>query len=356
MLSHYRNLLLLVCSVVLLTSCWHDQPNDENGPNDDTNFNPNNITLKEVGISDLMELMDEKLIFTDSNGEIWIAPKGTYTDGASVPRLGLSVTDGRYKFEFLKAAVVHDAYCQEENESRTPEQYQSRPWQAVHKMFHEACLAGGTSESLAGTMFALVWLFGPRWDDPGRDLSEVSDEMLTSMFYSSKKWIESSEPKLTEIEAWMDKREPALIKISKLESMGLSALDRRDQTAATEVLQQADAYITDTLQKLPNDPAILNLKGQLHKNMAIKYRQLDMKNNEINELNKANDAFQKVITIEPDNPSTLSGLGSIMILRNDLGRAEAYNHKALVIDPKNPTVMRDRAQFNQLRRVRPSPQ
>lgn len=173
-------------------------------------FTPEVITLKEVEDSDLKELFDERLVFIDSSGTEWTAPKGTRTDGASVPRLALAVTDGRFDRTFLKAAVIHDAYCQEDNEAVCPIQYRSRNWRAVHRMFYEACIAGGASETVALSMFAAVWLGGPRWDDPEHSLDDVSDERLMTEYEACKAWIEEEGPTVEEVEAWMGRREQAL--------------------------------------------------------------------------------------------------------------------------------------------------
>jgi protein-S-isoprenylcysteine O-methyltransferase Ste14 len=178
-----------------------------------TGFIPEAITLRETPSSDLKELVDEQLIFLDSAGVEWIAPHGTLTDGASVPRLALWVTDGRFDNEFLKAAVIHDAYCQSDNETRCPDQYQTRPWKAVHRMFYEACLAGGTSPAKARIMFAAVWLGGPRWNDPERNLDQVPDEVLQAEFEACKKWMEEKDPTVEEVEAWMEKREKKLLAV-----------------------------------------------------------------------------------------------------------------------------------------------
>ena len=83
-------------------------------------------------------------MFVDAMGHAWTAQLGTLTDGASVPRAALPVTNGRFDQRFLKAAVVHDAYCQEDNKDGPS--YQTMPWRAVHKMFHEACLAGDSQQ------------------------------------------------------------------------------------------------------------------------------------------------------------------------------------------------------------------
>ena len=340
----YHHLMKLMC-IAVLTSC--------NGENNNTaEFIPKKIDIKETSDPKLMELTNEGLTFIDPRGVKWVAPKGTLTDGASVPRIALPITDGRFSGKFLKAAVVHDAYCQKENETQTPKQYRSKPWKAVHRMFYEGILAGGTSPSLALTMYFGVWIGGPRWDDPDRDLQNVSNEMLRVAFNSGKKWIEDSNPTPEEVEAWMDKREPALIKISQLESIGLSALRDRDLSAADTALQQTEEYLKSALGKLPNDSMLLNLKGYLYKNRALKYRELDMGDKVKDELDKAEKVLQKVITIEPQDPSALNGLGSIFIIRGDLDRAEEYIDKALNVDPSYPAAKRDLRRIKHLREYR----
>jgi len=64
--------------------------------NDGAGLAPKEITLREVPDSDLKELVDNNLVFVDKMGTEWIAPKGTVADGASVPRLALWITDGRF--------------------------------------------------------------------------------------------------------------------------------------------------------------------------------------------------------------------------------------------------------------------
>lgn len=196
-----------LCLVLLIAGCSSEESSSLDGGK--AAFTPDEITLKEKG--NLKELVDDELQFVDSNGTEWVAPNGTLTDGASVPRLALWVTDGRFDSGFLKAAVVHDAYCQSDNETRCPEQYHTKPWRAVHRMFHEACLASGTSSTKARLMFAAVWLGGPRWDDPEHSLDHVSDELLKAEFDACKKWIEKNNPTTDAIEVWMEKRERELL-------------------------------------------------------------------------------------------------------------------------------------------------
>lgn len=212
---NFRRRTSILCALMTTIMIWtlmacgklFPEPGEEKS----SGFFPEEITLKEKSQSNLKELMDDQLVFVDSAGVEWIAPKGTLTDGASVPRLALWVTDGRFDPGFLKAAVIHDAYCQADNKDRCPEQYQQRPWKQVHRMFYEACLAGGTSPSTARIMFAAVWLAGPRWNDPERNLDGIPDEVILAEFEACKKWIEKKDPTVDEIEEWMDKREKKLL-------------------------------------------------------------------------------------------------------------------------------------------------
>ena len=78
-------------------------------------------------------------------------------------------------------------------------------------MLHEAALAGGTSPVVARMMYAAVWLGGPRWDDPERDLSGVSQRALRAEFARCVEWMERVDPSIDEVEAWMEQREAALL-------------------------------------------------------------------------------------------------------------------------------------------------
>ncbi|WP_108652668.1 DUF1353 domain-containing protein [Dongshaea marina] len=202
-------------ALAMLPGC--DDPSTPRSVSDEvlSGFYPQVITLREVADSSLKELIDEQLLFVDKQGKHWIAPKGTLTDGASVPRLALWMTDGRFAKNLLKAAVVHDAYSQSDNASRTPGQYQSQPWKRVHRMFYEALIAGGTSVSQAKLMFAAVWLGGPRWNDAGNSLDGVSDEALRAEFKVCKEWIQAKDPDRQKIEQWMERREPQLRALSQ---------------------------------------------------------------------------------------------------------------------------------------------
>lgn len=98
-------------------------------------------------------------IFTDGRGIVWKAPAGTVTDGASIPQACMSIIGPPLKDEYRGAALVHDAFCGRANAKGSS--YHKASWEDVHQMFYEACIAGGTPEWKAKTMYAAVWLFGP---------------------------------------------------------------------------------------------------------------------------------------------------------------------------------------------------
>ena len=111
-----RKLLVVICTVALLAGCGKKEDSSLDGKDDvsGVSFTPEKITLKEVEFDglELMELEDDSLTFHGPDGVDWVAPKKTLTDGATVPRLALWVTDGRFDSKFLKAAIIHDAFCQ----------------------------------------------------------------------------------------------------------------------------------------------------------------------------------------------------------------------------------------------------
>lgn len=108
--------------------------------------------------------MARDLQFVDSEKKTWVAPKGTLTDGASIPPVFVAMVGSPTSKEFVNAAAVHDAYCGVGNAELI--QYHSETWQDVHRMFYDALRVGGTSPRKAKTMFAAVYLGGPRWEPP----------------------------------------------------------------------------------------------------------------------------------------------------------------------------------------------
>ena len=150
----------------------------------------------------------EDLTFRDSRGRVWTAPRRTLTDGASIPRLFVSVVGDPTSPEFINAAAVHDAYCGVGNEDGP--NFQRAYWEDVHIMFYDGLIEGGADPIVAKVMFAAVWLGGPRWNEPvgddritistrsrilrpprqfgrpARDLSHLADQELIRMMRKDK--------------------------------------------------------------------------------------------------------------------------------------------------------------------------
>ena len=59
------------------------------------------------------------------------------------------------------------------------------------------------------------------------------------------------------------------------------------------------------------------------------------------ELNKAEFLFKAILASEPRDPSALNGLGSIEILRNNLGQAEHFIRQALEQEPDYSAAKHD---------------
>jgi hypothetical protein len=95
----------------------------------------------------------EPFAYVDPREARWPAPAGAVVNGASIPRAFWSLVGGPFSGEFRDASVVHDVACETRD----------RPWQAVHRMFYEACRCGGVGAVMAKTMYYAVFHYGPRW-------------------------------------------------------------------------------------------------------------------------------------------------------------------------------------------------
>jgi len=118
----------------LLAGCF-EQPPEPHG----AFFEPKSPILRTEGP---VFISEEDFLFIDSLGKRWLAPKGTKTDGATIPQWALSVTGDRMDSGYRNAALVHDAYCQG-GLNGNGISYRKDTWQNVHRMFYEACVANG---------------------------------------------------------------------------------------------------------------------------------------------------------------------------------------------------------------------
>lgn len=109
-----------------------------------------------------VELMDdgrklvllEEFVYLDPRKKIWVAPKRSVVDGASIPRVFWTIVGGPLEGQYRYASIVHDVECVRRME----------PWEDVHFMFYEACRCGGLPENKAKLVYAAVYHFGPRWE------------------------------------------------------------------------------------------------------------------------------------------------------------------------------------------------
>jgi hypothetical protein len=99
----------------------------------------------------------EDFVYVDPKGRSWIAPKGSKTDGASIPQVAWSFVGGPFDGQYREAAVIHDAYCESKSE----------PWRDVHRIFFYANRAAGVSEAKSKLLYGAVMIGGPKWGADG---------------------------------------------------------------------------------------------------------------------------------------------------------------------------------------------
>ena len=109
---------------------------------------------------DMILLKD--FVFIDSRGKSWLAEKDTIVNGASIPRMLWTMTGGPLTGRFRNASIVHDAECER----------MTSPSTDVHRMFYDACRAGGVEERDAKYLYWAVANYGPTWQT--RSVSTVA--------------------------------------------------------------------------------------------------------------------------------------------------------------------------------------
>jgi len=145
--------------------------------------------------------LGERLVFLQGNGTEWISPAGAILDGRSVPSLFVKVIGHPFESTFRKSAVTYDYAVKIKQHS----------WETAQRMFQEALLAEGISESDAKVMYLLLSGSGTRWALPGpnscfsrchTDSKElewrprVDDEKLLSLVA----WVQADNPELDQID------------------------------------------------------------------------------------------------------------------------------------------------------------
>lgn len=148
--------------------------------------------------------LNKDFTFTDAAGLTWTAKKGAKINGASIPAIFWKTFGTPFVGDYRRASVVHDYYCD----------VRTRPSDATHKMFYEACVAGGVSQTKAKGMYLLVKSFGPSWQVASSNLEMAGKIMVRKgqrMTYTNAmpheevskmmRWIETENPSIEEIDA-----------------------------------------------------------------------------------------------------------------------------------------------------------
>lgn len=130
----------------------------------------------------------EPFTYVDPSGRPWTAPAGAVVDGASIPPPLWNLWIGTpFVGNYRRASVVHDYEC----EVKTAESSH-----LVHRMFYDACLAGGVGEARARAMYWAVRNFGPKWgeQDAAKVLTKEQFKELIEMdaFFRSKGFNETT--------------------------------------------------------------------------------------------------------------------------------------------------------------------
>jgi hypothetical protein len=146
-----------------------------------------------------------ELRYTDPKGEVWVAPAGSVTDGASLPRCLWSLMGGPFEGQYRNASVLHDAAYDKKN----------RPSQDCDRMFYYAMRCSGVNAVEAKTMYYALLKFGHHWKFPIKKAKPVKYEgqlvargeeipraipVDPAQINQAKDWISNTDPSLEQIE------------------------------------------------------------------------------------------------------------------------------------------------------------
>lgn len=91
--------------------------------------------------------------YIDPKGVGWQAKAGLKTDGASIPLWAELIIGGAWDDEFIRAAIIHDHYCERTVRLRT----------ATHRMFYDALIESGVLQAKALAMYYAVMVGSHMW-------------------------------------------------------------------------------------------------------------------------------------------------------------------------------------------------
>ena len=107
--------------------------------------NPRTEWLSERGEDRNMSML-EAFWYTDPQGRRWEAPKGSVTNGASIPRTLWSSIGSPFTGNYRRASIIHDIAIRSRGTVRSE----------ADTMFYFACLAGGCMPMEAKFLYAGV--------------------------------------------------------------------------------------------------------------------------------------------------------------------------------------------------------
>ncbi len=127
-------------------------------------------------------------------------------------------------------------------------------------------------------------------------------------------------------------RERVVDEILAGQSRVLELLGTGDLPGAKRQQQKLDPIVAAARGQVREDLNLLILEGYQRKNeyMLRHWDQIQSGQSPQDDvLNEALDAFFKALSIQPDNPSALNGIGSVFLLRRDLDAADFYIRRAV---------------------------
>lgn len=97
--------------------------------------------------------LTQEFKYQDPMGVLWVVPKGTVVDGASIPRFFWTIIGAPLSGKYLMASVIHDYFFEKKI-------YNS---ESVHKVFYDAMITSGVNELKAKIMYFAVLSFNDAW-------------------------------------------------------------------------------------------------------------------------------------------------------------------------------------------------
>lgn len=152
-----------------------------------------------------MQLLED-FVFVDGKGKRWLAPKGTKTDGATIPQALWSWVAAPLDGQWREAAVIHDAYCESQTE----------PWKDTHRIFYYGMRTSDVNVLLAKLMYGAVVGGGKRWGGDESKCSgchkdaEAPPAKAATVLYTEadaralKAYIDANDPTLDQIDIFVE--------------------------------------------------------------------------------------------------------------------------------------------------------